>query len=99
MLNPTEGVLVSGAHASLAHAYIKNRCGQAREVFYSVEDSSTYVTGVTERSPDSAASRPPPTHSLSVEEGASARGVDGGVTATGVLVRRRGNLKTVGKRR
>ena len=47
MLNPTEGVLVPGGQASLAHVYMKNRCGQARELFYNVEDSSTYVTGVT----------------------------------------------------
>ena len=48
MLNPTEGVLVPGGQASLAHVYMKNRCGQARELFYNVEDSYTYVTGVTD---------------------------------------------------
>ena len=47
MLNPTEGVLVPGRQASLARVYMKNRCGQAREIFYNVEDSSTHVTGVT----------------------------------------------------
>ena len=47
MLNPTEGVLVPGRQASLARVYMKNRCGQAREFFYNVEDSSTHVTGVT----------------------------------------------------
>ena len=56
-MNPTEGVLVPGRQASLAHVYMKNRCGQARELFYNVEDSSTYVTGVTA---DGNAARQPP---------------------------------------